>query len=399
MIRKSILYISWQGGMGHITRDIAIASEIHKQIPEVELSWLASPLSTRVLEEAGEQLLSESVLSADYNSLAEKIIDGFGLNITKYVFYGRKLWAQNVELFKQITSKYHFDLIIGDEIYELVLALIEKRIRPESPIIIIHDFIGSIAMTKNPLEKLYLYIINRKFSLQACRVPFLTHFFVGEPEDIHDTKFGFLLPNCRKWARENCRFLGHIIRFDPDEYKDKTKIRTKLGYGKEPLIVCSLGGASVGKELLELCGRTYPILKKEIPDLQMVAIGGALLSAESLDLPEDIVVREYVPNLYEHFAASDLAIVVGGGTSTVELTALRQPFLYFPLEQQFDQQIYISERLARHKAGIRMSYYGTTPETLAEKVVVNLGKSVNYASIPMDGAQKAAQLINELLKK
>jgi hypothetical protein len=44
-----------------------------------------------------------------------------------------------------------------------------------------------------------------------------------------------------------------------------------------------------------------------------------------------------------------------------------------------------------------MVYSQTTPEILAGKVVANLGKSVSYPPIPMQGAQKAAQLICELL--
>ena len=399
MTRKRILYISWQGGMGHITRDIAIAREIRRQIPEAELSWLASPLATQVLEEARERLLPESALSADYNSVFEKIMDGYRANVMKYAFYARKAWAHNVGIFKQVTSKYHFDLVIGDEAYEIAFALCSKRIQIEHPFVMICDFIGAIGMAKNPLEKLFIYLLHRNLSLRVSGVPLLSHFFVGELEDVPDMKFGFLLPNCREWAKEKCKFLGYVIRFDPAEYTDKAKIRAKLGYGQEPLVVCALGGASAGKELLELCGRAYPLLKKEIPDLRMVMVCGGLLYPESLDLPKGVDIRGYVSDLYEHFAASDLAVVVGGGTSTIELTALRCPFLYFPLEQHFEQHFHVAGRLARHKAGVRMSYYETTPEVLAAEVISNLGKKVTYAPIPTDGAQKAARLINQLLSK
>lgn len=381
--------------MGHITRDVAIATEIHRQLPEADLSWLASPLATGVLQEAGERLLPESALSADYDRVGHKVIDGFGLNIAKYAFFGRKPWAQNVELFKRVTYKYHFDLIIGDEIYELMYALIEKRMEVATRLIMIHDFIGAVAMSKNPLERAYIYHLNRKFARGIVRIP-VTHFFVGEPDDVPEWKPVSLLQDLRGWAQKNCHFLGYIIRFDPDEYTDKTAIRAKLGYSNEPLVICSLGGASVGKELLELCGKTYPILREEIGGLRMMMVCGALLPADSIRLAEGIEVRGYVPNLYEHFAASDLAIVVGGGTSTVELTALRRPFIYFPLERQFDQQIYISQRLARHRAGIRMSLCETTPESLAEMVLSNIGKKVDYTSIPVDGAQKAVELIRGL---
>jgi len=101
--------------------------------------------------------------------------------------------------------------------------------------------------------------------------------------------------------------------------------------------------------------------------------------------------------LFEHFAASDLAIVQGGGTTTIELTALNKPFLYFPLPMHCEQQMHVAERLARHQAGIRMEYSQTTPETLADMVISNLGKEVNYPPISANGVQKAAQYISELI--
>jgi UDP:flavonoid glycosyltransferase YjiC (YdhE family) len=101
--------------------------------------------------------------------------------------------------------------------------------------------------------------------------------------------------------------------------------------------------------------------------------------------------------LYKHLAAADFCIVTGGGTITLELTALQRPFLYFPLEQHFEQEIDVAMRCERHRAGIKLMYSKTTPESLAKEVVSNIGKKVNYASIPIDGAQKAAKLISELL--
>ncbi|MFC1718211.1 hypothetical protein ACFL6S_31435 [Candidatus Poribacteria bacterium] len=44
-----------------------------------------------------------------------------------------------------------------------------------------------------------------------------------------------------------------------------------------------------------------------------------------------------------------------------------------------------------------MSYSQTTPASLAEEVVSNLSKDVTYAYISTDGAQRIAQLIEQLL--
>jgi len=399
--KKRILYISGSLGLGHIVRDLAITKELRRQNPEVEVYWLAAHPASLLLKEAGEKLLPEAELYADDNIPAENAVEqGFRLNVLKYVSSAMGDWAQNVKAFEQAISREQFNLVIADEAYEIVVALENKRVQTNAPFVMIYDFIGNVSMTWNPVEILGTYMWNREWA----RTEFLSDeknlaLFVGELEDIPDTSLGFLLPNRRDLAKELCKFVGYVFPFDPSEYADKAATRAKLGYSEEPLVLCSIGGSSIGKDLLKLCGQAYPIIREEVPDLRMVLVCGPRLSPGLLEVPEEVEVRAYVPALYEHFAVSDLAIVMGGGTSTLELTALRRPFLYFPLEQHFEQQVHVAGRLARHGAGVRMSYYETTPEVLAEKVIANLGKDVKYAQIPTDGAQKAAQLIRHLLGK
>jgi UDP-N-acetylglucosamine:LPS N-acetylglucosamine transferase len=222
--------------------------------------------------------------------------------------------------------------------------------------------------------------------------------FVGEPEDIPDRKFGPFLPNRREWARyRGLKYLGYIFPFDPAAYADKTIVRTALGYGPGPLVVCAIGGTAIGKELLQLCAQAYPIARKALPALRMVLVCGPRLNPSSLSVPDGVEAVGYVPNLYEHFAACDLAIVQAGGTTTLELTALRRPFVYFPLEGHCEQQIMVSARLARHGAGIKLMYSQTTPEILAEKTISHLGKEATWPPIRTDGAERAARLINQML--
>jgi hypothetical protein len=355
-----------------------------------------------VIKDAKERLMPEAGQWANENVPAENVSKGrgFQMNILKYLLLAKKEWENNVEVFRQVTSKERFDLIVGDETYEISVALKKRPSLKVAPFVIIYDFIGLDSMTKNPMEKLGVYIWNRMWAKdykRDSRFVDLT-LFIGEEEDIPDKKFGFLLPNRRVWARiRSLKSTGYVFSFNPGGYTDKGKIRAKLGYGKEFLVVCSIGGTSVGKDLLELCGQAYPIIRKKIPDIRMILVCGPRLSAESLSVPEGTEVRGYVPNLYEHFAASDLAIVQGGGTTTLELTALRRPFLYFPLEDHSEQQIHVAGRLARHGAGVKILYSQTTPEILAEKIISNIGQEATWPPIPTNGAQKAAGFINQLL--
>jgi len=399
MPRKRILYVSGSIGLGHVTRDLAIARQLRRQCPDVELSWLAGKPASSLLKEAGEQLLPEVDQYADDNVPAENAARGFHLNLLKYASTAWKEWARNATIFRKITRKRQFDVIIGDETYEIAIALANRYVRTEAPFVMIYDFLGLDSVTNNPIEKLAICIWNRIWARTDYKLlsgKKNLALFAGELEDIPDKGLGFGLPNRRYHARTYYKFTGYILPFDPAEYTDKARIRAKLGYGQEPLVVCSIGGTSIGKDLLELCGRAYPIVKRKIPHLRMVVVCGPRLSVEDLEVPGQVEVRGYVPALYEHFAASDLSIVQGGGTATLELTALRRPFLYFPLAKHCEQQIHVAGRLARHQVGVKMVYPQTTPETLAEKVIANLGKEVDYPPIATDGAKKAAQLISKL---
>jgi uncharacterized protein (TIGR00661 family) len=113
-------------------------------------------------------------------------------------------------------------------------------------------------------------------------------------------------------------------------------------------------------------------------------------------ITEGIMIKGYVPNLYEHFAACDLAIVQGGGTTTTELVALNKNFLYFPLAEHYEQKL-VSDKLERLGAGVKMSFTETDESTLSKAVIENLGKNVDYQNIKVDGAMKAAEFIQSLL--
>lgn len=401
MKAKNILFISGSCGLGHVTRDIAIANALRKLDPEIEISWLASHPAIQALQDAGEHLIPETDQYANVSCPAERAAKGTRLNLLNYLIKAKKEWNKNFEIYKKINSEGRFDLIIGDETYEITTGMKREPIVKKSPFVVIYDFVGLDAMTKNPGEWFGIYMWNRVWSKnfkKGFAHPADMIIFVGVEEDVPDKSFGFLLPNRRDWAKAICQFAGYILQFRPDDYSDKAKVRSKLNYGENPLIVCSIGGTSIGKRLLELCAQAYPIVKKKIPDIHMLLVCGPRLATDSLDVPQGVAVKGYVPALYEHFAASDLAVVLGGRTSTLELTALRKPFIYFPLEDHFEQA-QVSEMLTQYGAGFKMTFTQTTPELLAEKMISHLGEDVSYKQIPVDGDLKAAKLIHPLLEK
>ena len=397
MNKKKVLYISGSLGLGHIIRDLEIVKELRKINKDIDVSWLAANPASDLIIQSGEKLLPEAQFYANDNVPAENAAkEGFRLNLLEYLMKAIGEWKQNVEIFKKVMSKERFDIVVADEAYEIAIALANKDVVIDMPFIMLYDFIGNDSMTWNPMDKLAIYMWNREWA--KCRNFFnndqYTAIFVGELEDVPDIGLGPFLPKRRELAKKICQFVGYILPFDPITYKDKEKIRGHLGYSEAPLVICSIGGTAVGKDLLALCGQTYDVVKRDIADLKMILVCGPRLASEELIVPAGVEVEGYIPNLYEHFAACDLAIVQAGGTTTLELTALKKQFLYFPLDGHFEQQVHVTGRLARHKAGIKMKFAQTTPESLAKMIVSTIGEKVTYPSIPTDGAVRAARVIN-----
>ena len=75
------------------------------------------------------------------------------------------------------------------------------------------------------------------------------------------------------------------------------------------------------------------------------------LAADGLAAVDGLDVRAYVHDLYRHLAACDLAVVQGGLTTTMELTASQRPFIYVPLRHHFEQNFHVRRRLNRYGAG------------------------------------------------
>jgi pimeloyl-ACP methyl ester carboxylesterase len=395
------LYLSSPIGLGHARRDVAIARELRKQRPELVIDWLAQDPVTRVLADAGETIHPASRYLV--NESAHFTSESLGHELHCFQAWRRmdELLVANFMVLHDVLEDEHYDLIIGDEAWEADHFLHENPELKRGAFVWLTDFVGFLPTEGAPHEEAALTAdYNAEMLEHVARYPWVRDraLFVGNPDDIVPHNFGPGLPGIREWTEQNFAFPGYITGFALDEL-DIDQVRSELGFGPdERICVATVGGSGVGTTLLRAIIDAFPQAKQKLPELRMLVVAGPRIDPGSLGpLPEGIIVTAYVRDLYRHLAACDLGIVQGGLATTMELTANRRPFLYFPLRRHFEQQIHVPHRLDRYRAGHRMDFDRLATEDLAIAIVEELDRPIDYLPVETDGAQRAADLILEIV--
>ncbi|MFZ0128605.1 MAG: alpha/beta fold hydrolase [Candidatus Dormiibacterota bacterium] len=399
--RKRALYISSPIGLGHAQRDIAIADELRRLHPDLEIDWLAQHPVTTVLQARGERIHPASAELANESHHIESESAEHDLQCFQALRRMDEILLANFMVFHDIVRDQPYDLWIGDEAWELDYYLHENPEEKRAAYVWLTDFVGFLPMPDGGASESALTAdYNAEMIEQIARYPRVRDraIFVGNAADIVPDTFGAGLPSIREWTNTHFDFAGYVTGFDPARFADRERIRAELGYGPgERICIVTVGGSGVGLSLLRKVVDAYPAAKQLVPNLRMVVVAGPRIDPATLPAPEGVEVRSYVHELYRHLAVCDLAVVQGGLTTCMELAASRRPFIYFPLRHHFEQSFHVHHRLQRYGAGRCMNYEQETSASIAEAIAHEVGRRVDYVAVETDGASHAAQLITDLL--
>ena len=143
--------------------------------------------------------------------------------------------------------KRRYDLVVGDEAYEVMNGYIIDLNSKKVPFIWIIDFAKDFPLTWNPKERFIVWTLNRfmwnkpladsKKGIKYADVSI----FIGEPEDMPEEKLGLFLGKASE-IRNLYKIVGFAPDFDRRQYQDQAVMKRELGYGMEKLIICSIGG-------------------------------------------------------------------------------------------------------------------------------------------------------------
>jgi pimeloyl-ACP methyl ester carboxylesterase/predicted glycosyltransferase len=398
---KRALYLSSPIGLGHGRRDIAIARELRKLHPDLQVDWLAQDPVTRLLEANGEYIHPLSSRLASESRHIELESGEHELNAFQAIRRMDEVLIANFMVFQDVVEEGGYDLVIADEAWDIDHHWHEHPELKKAKLAWFTDFVGYVPMPSGGAHEAFLTTdYNAEMIEHVERHPGVRDraIFVGTPDDIVPLPFGKDLPAMRDWTPKHFEFAGYIIGEHPETFGSRAQLREQLGYRPgERVCVVTVGGSGVGTHLIRRVLQSYPIARARIPELRMILVAGPRIDPASLNAPAGVEVHAFVPNLDRHLAACDLALVQGGLTTCMELTAAGTPFLYFPLRNHFEQNFHVAHRLDRYGAGRRMEFASSTPDMIAAAMVAALKMPAMFKPVEADGAARAARMLADLI--
>ncbi len=382
-------------GLGHVNRSYLIANEVRKQQPKVRIDWVCGEPALTFFKGKEERILNVSNKLKSLSEFIEKLyVNGrirYNLiDLLKEI----KTIKRNYELISQSVDINNYDLIVCDEFWEILLSDFLKCKRCKPSVVWITDFVN-IPYSLTPSQFLFT-LLGNKYLKNRIEM-FDSHIFIGHEKDLPSKKWFILCgERINDWAKRFFLFTGLFPGFDTDNLPGKGELREKLGFeSNEKVIVATIGGTRIGKDLLESVAATYPLLREKYK-VRIILVCGPRLRPEELKVNRYVEKFGYVPDLYRLFAASDCVITQAGLGTITELMVLGIPSIIIPIEGHYEQ-IERAEKLRDVENMLIIRRKEITIKKLANQIsrVLNHPKKL-YVKRYFNGAKLAAKTIVNL---
>jgi len=278
-------------GLGHATRDVAIANCFGK----FPFKFITGDGAAKLISEYGYNV--ENL----YNPPAFNVQNGLLEKATSWLWKYYKYYKDCKKISENIIDKDQPSLVISDEDFASLSVSQDKKI----PTILITDILetrfttGFVSLIEKQMNKSMRKIIKKS------DVVILPEF--GESYD-------------------NIKRVGPIVR---KTQRTRQEIRKDLDFTKK-IILVSIGGTDAGRFLID---KTLYAIKKINQDIEPVLVTGPTLQKQyevrNLGFPK---------NLHEIIYAADVLVSLAGKSTIDEASAYGTPSIFIPIKNHFEQE-------------------------------------------------------------
>ena len=323
-------------GLGHATRDIAIAEE----------------LKTDILFASGE---GASILIARKGFKALDVYKPEGFIVES---------GQLQHVFKWLLQYY----LYYKKCKKIAKEILEKR----NGLIISDEDFASIAVAKKMGQRRVLItdITESHFTTGLASV--IEKKMNQSMHNIMQTCDYVIIPEAGD-DRDNIRYVGPVVR---RASADRNTLRKRYGFEKNTILV-SGGGTDAGKYLVQKAIEVHRQLQSKL-DSELIIVSGP-----SLKLPGSQEYRNlgFVNNMHDLVYAADLVISLAGRSTMDESMAYGTPGIFIPIKNHFEQEqnaarfgfkyedIFRLEHLIKEKIGCRSNVVDIKGAARAAKII------------------------------
>jgi len=336
---KEIVFFSSPIGLGHATRDIAIAQYLDKN----SIKFISG--------KGGSKLLSECDFDVEdlYHPPPFIVKEGKLDNPLKWLFKYYSYYRKCKTISSNMIEKEKPNLIVSDEDFASLTAGQEKKLKT----ILVTDILETrfVRGIGSLIEKKMNH--SMKNIIQKCDLVIL-------PENG---------PN-----EDNIVRVGPIVR---NTTQTREELRKKFLFNKKTIVV-SIGGTSAGKFLID---KVISAFEKMKLDVELVIVSGPSLKFHN----DKIRNLGFVNNLHEIIYACDLIISLAGKSTIDESKHYGTPGIFIPIKGHFEQEENAKE------VGFSFNDLSRLESLITEKI------NEKRIQTNFDGAQKAANLIKKML--
>jgi UDP-N-acetylglucosamine--N-acetylmuramyl-(pentapeptide) pyrophosphoryl-undecaprenol N-acetylglucosamine transferase len=338
MSNTEIAFFTSPIGLGHATRDVAIAQLSGK----TKVKFVTGSSAAKLVLDYG------FVVQDSYRPPLFDVQGGALQGSLKWLWQYYQYYKECKKIAAKFIDAERPELIVSDEDFASVSIAQKKKI----PTILITDIL------KTEFTSGFGTIIEKKMNssmqkiIQKCDAVIM-------PEAGSD--------------ESNIKRVGPIVR---NTTSARDKLRQKFGFTKKTILITS-GGTDAGKFLIQ----------KSIEAANTInGTETVLVSGPSIEITDDTIRNlGYVTNLHEAIYAADLVISLAGKSTIDEAKAYGTPGIFIPIKNHFEQ-----EDNARHEG-----YSYDDVFRLRNIILEKLDSARN--PLKSDGAQKAWKIIQQHL--
>ena len=327
-------------GLGHVTRDIAIADNFK----DISVNFVTGSGAAKILKKLDHKVQDV------YNPPLFIVENGKLNNQTKWLWNYYQYYKNCKNISEKIIKNNNSQLVVSDEDFASLTVAQDLEI----PNILITDVLetkftkGIASFIERKMNKSMMKIIKN------CDVVII-------PEKGDD--------------QNNIKRIGPIVRqinFSREE------LREKFEFNKTTIVI-SIGGTNAGIFLID---EAIKAILKINQDIQIILVSGPAVTKKF----DNVKNLGFIQNLHEIIYASDLIISLAGKSTIDEANAYGTPGIFIPIKGHFEQ-----EDNARNE-GFIFEDINRLDKLILEKLEQKRNK------INTEGAKLASEIIKKIIK-